>query len=361
MEHEETVIESINKLVADTKGVHASLNARLESLEVAHGRPRLDSGRTSPEHKAASRLFTKGILHGDEQSMREYKALSVGSDPDGGYAVTPQMESTIRTVERNISALRFLARGATITSDSLDVLLSNGQPAANWVGETSARPETASPTIAKISIVAHELTASPRATQKFLDDNSSHAEQWLADELATKFSETEGSAFIIGDGVGKPRGLTTYASGTTVDTVEQVNSGANGGVTYSGLVNILQSLKTGYRSGAAWLLSREVIGQILALTGSSTPLWIPSIAVGQPSQLLGYPVFECDFFSAATTGSLSGAFGNFSRGYTIVDRKEITTLRDPYSAKPYVIFDTTKRVGGAVVDGTAIKLLKLSA
>jgi predicted phage gp36 major capsid-like protein len=39
----------------------------------------------------------------------------------------------------------------------------------------------------------------------------------------------------------------------------------------------------------------------------------------------------------------------------------VRILRDPYSSKPYVLFYTTKRVGGGLQDFDAIKLLKFGA
>jgi HK97 family phage major capsid protein len=79
--------------------------------------------------------------------------------------------------------------------------------------------------------------------------------------------------------------------------------------------------------------------------------------------LLGYPVLVCDDMPSLTTGiaSKSILFGNFKEAYQIVDRMGTRVLRDPYSAKPYVEFYTTRRVGGAVLNFEALKVLNFAA
>lgn len=294
-------------------------------------------------------------------SADEFKALSVGSDPDGGYTVTPEMSARIIQRQFETTPLRQLATVETISGYALDLLEDPNEFTANWVAETETNSNTGTAQLGRRQIVAHQLEARPRASQNLLDDSGIDLERWIGEKVADKFARSEANAFIVGDGVGKPRGLTTYTAGSTWGTIEQVDSGANGSTTYAGLTSIASSLKEFYQGNASWLMRRELIGKILALSGNDTPLWIPSISVGQPSTLLGYPVRMGQDFASLATNSLSAAFGDFRAGYTIVDRMGVRVQRDPYTAKPNVEFYTTKRVGGDVVDFDAIKLLKLAA
>jgi len=300
---------------------------------------------------------------GDERKLDNevYKALSIGSDPDGGYTVTPEMSSMIIERQFESSPLRQVVNVETISSSSLEILEDPEEFSAARTSEVSSTGNSGTAQLGKREIVAHIMEARPRATQTLIDDSSVDIEAWIARKVANKFGRVEASEFITGNGVGKARGITTYTAGTSWGQVEQINSGANGSASYAGLAAIATGLKETYYANAQWLLHRALIGKILALSGNDTPLWIPSIAVGQPSTLLGYPVRFAQDFAALATGSLSGAFGDFRSGYTWVDRLGVRIQPDPYTAKPYVEFYTTKRSGGAVTNYDAVKIIKLSA
>lgn len=345
-------------------------NARKFFTGLAIKRGELTGGRQLSEDKIDVKAYAayKGALDrllrvADDRklSVDELKALSVGTDPDGGYSVTPEMSN--RIVERSFesSPMRQVVMVETIGSNSLELLEDPNEFSAARTSELSSTGNTGTAQIGKREIVAHIMEARPRATQTLLDDSNINIQDWIARKVANKFSRIEASEFITGDGVGKARGITTYAAGTTWGTVQQINSGANGSASYAQLAAIATSLKETYYANAQWLLHRTLIGSILGLTATTTPLWIPSIAVGQPSTLLGYPVRFAQDFATPATNSLSGAFGDFRAAYTWVDRLGIRIQPDPYTAKPFVEFYTTKRSGGAVVDYDAVKIIKLAA
>lgn len=300
---------------------------------------------------------------GDERKLNQevYKALSVGSDPDGGYTVTPEMSSMIIERQFESSPMRQIVNIETISSTSLEILEDPEEFSAARTSETGTNGASGTAQLGKREIVAHIMEARPRATQTLIDDSSIDIEAWIARKVANKFGRVEANEFILGDGVGKARGITNYTAGTSWGQVEQINSGANGSATYAQLATIATSLKENYYANAQWILHRTLIGKILGLSGNDTPLWIPSIAVGQPSTLLGYPVRFAQDFDTPATASLSGAFGDFRSAYTWVDRLGVRIQPDPYTAKPYVEFYTTKRSGGAVTNYDALKIIKLSA
>lgn len=314
------------------------------------------------EYRAYKEAFDL-MLRKDERVLdgATIKALSVGSDPDGGYTVYPELSARIIARQFETSMIREVATVETIGSNSLDILEDPDEFAASWVAETETSANSDTAELGRRNIPVHELEARPRATQTLLDDSNINMEAWLSRKLANKFSRSENNAFVVGDGVGKPRGMTTYANGTTWGTVEQVDSGANGSATYAGLTGIVYSLEEHYHSSASWLLHRTLVGSIAGLTATSQPLWIPSIAVGIPSTLLGHPVRMATDFATPATDSLSGAFGDFKEFYTIVDRIGMRVIRDPYTAKPFVEFYTNKKVGADVGSFFAAKIIKLAA
>jgi HK97 family phage major capsid protein len=126
------------------------------------------------------------------------------------------------------------------------------------------------------------------------------------------------------------------------------------------LVDAFHALKAQYLNGATWLMARSAMAAIRKLKGENRQyLWQPSMIEGTPSTLLGCPVVIADDMPVLDMkeSSTAIAFGNFKAAYQIVDRAGLHVLRDPFSAKPYVEFYATKRVGGDVIDFDALKLI----
>lgn len=316
-----------------------------------------------PDAAAHAKAFGRYLRKGDDASLAKLqaKALSAGSDPEGGYLVTPTMSAAIAKTVFETSPVRALAAIETIGGDSLELLLDKDEPGAGWVAETEARVETDTPDLAKVAIPAHEMYAEPRATQKLIDDATIDVEAWLAGKLAERFARLEASAFVNGSGVGRPRGLLTYPAGTTWGQVEQVNSGSNGAVTADSLIDLQSTVKEGYGGGAQWLMNRVTLAAVRKLKdGQGQYLWQPGLQAGQTETLLGRPVHVAADMPVPAAGALAVLFGDLGRAYQIVDRVGVRILRDPFTAKPYVKFYATKRVGGDVVNFEAVKLLKLS-
>lgn len=301
-------------------------------------------------------------------SADEAKALSVGSDPDGGYVVDPDTTGRVVMKVFETSPVRQYASIQNISTDALEGLFDLNEATTGWVGETDTRAETATPQLGKWRIPVYEQYANPMATQKILDDGSINLESWLADKVSDKMARTENTAFVLGDGVNKPRGFTTYAAGTTLPgTIEQFNTGVNGGFAADPdggdkLIDALYALKAPYRANAVWFMNRITTSGVRKLKdGDGNYMWQPSLQAGQPASLLGYPQVSLEDMATYTvTGALAIAVGDMRAAYQVVDRVGIRVLRDPYTNKPYVGFYTTKRVGGNVVNFEAIKLVKFA-
>jgi HK97 family phage major capsid protein len=320
------------------------------------------------EYQAYRKSFNQWMRKGDTISADHQKALSVGTDPDGGYLVDPDTSGRIVQKVFETSPMRSFASVQTIGTDSLEGLLDNDELMSGWVNETETREETDTPQLGKWSIPVHELYAQPAATQKMLDDSSINIEAWLSNKVADSFSRKENAAFVNGDGSGKPRGFLTYPDGTKLTgQIERVKTGVSGGFATDGtgadaLINFVYKLKQAYRARGNFFMARQTMADVRKLKSADGQyLWQPGIAGSQPSRLMGYGIGEFDDMPVPADGSLSIAFGDMRSAYQVVDRAGIRVLRDPYTKKPYVMYYTTKRVGGDVVNFEALKLLQFSA
>jgi HK97 family phage major capsid protein len=211
-------------------------------------------------------------------------------------------------------------------------------------------------------IPVHELYANPKVTQKLLEDNAWNVESWLGNKIGDKFGRTEATAFVAGNGIKKPRGFTTYATGTFAaggsGKIEQISAGTAANVSWDDFINVMTALKEFYLGAAVWMMQRGTVGKAMLLKdGDGRYIWQQNQQVGKPSILLGHEVRQAADMAAVGASALPVAFGNFKMGYTIVDRIGISTLRDPFTAKPFVQFYSRKRVGGDVTNFEAIKLL----
>ena len=382
---------AIDKLADELKAA----KSRADELEAKANRLSLAGKADDAETKAAAEfaLWTGKAVSVDE--FREYKsalygvggplrsarpgdqkALSVGSDPDGGYLVTPDMTGRMVTRIYETSPMRQVASVVSIGTDAMEGMNDLGENGFSWVGETATRSENTTAQIGKWSIPVHEAVSHVTATQKVLEDARLDLEAWLAMKSSDKMARGENTAFITGDGANKPRGITTYPTAATADatrawgTFEHLTTGANGAFrTRSGdtnpvddLINVVYALKSAYRGNAAWMTSRTVLRDARKLKdGQGNFIWQPAATAGQPATLLGFPIVEAEDMPALATGSLSMAFGDFREAYQIVDRIGISLLRDPYTAYPYVKFLFRKRVGGGAISFDAVKFLKFSS
>jgi HK97 family phage major capsid protein len=344
--------------------------AAIDQLVLGAKRPgRAATAAIVPDERKAA--FDRYVRTGDNAAMLalEAKSLSVGSDPDGGYLAPDETERLISAAVQDISPIRQIASVRQIGANSFRKPVSITGGAAGWVGETDARPETASPTLSAVDFPTMELYAMPATTQALLDDAIVNVEQWIADEVQNEFAQQEGAAFVNGDGVNQPQGFLSYSivedSSQTWGSVGYVATGTDGdfGVDpMDALVDLIYAPKQAYRANGKFVMNRSVVGALRKFKDADgNYLWQPSTQANGRATLLGYEVVEAEDMPDIAADSYSVAFGDFARGYLIVDRVGIRILRDPFSAKPYVLFYTTKRVGGGIQQFDAIKLLKFSA
>ena len=308
-------------------------------------------------------------LDGDRQVPSEISnVLRKTPDSDGGYLVPTEWDRSIQDALVEVSAIRQLVNVQNVTGGGFKKLVNLKGTASGWVGETDARPQTASATFDELDIGWGELYAMPAATQNLLDDAAIDMEAWLAGEVQESFMLKENPAFVAGDGEKKPRGFLSYVPGGAnadrhpLGSLGLIASGGASTVTTDSIIDMVYSPAKKYRARAQWAMNRLSLAAVRKLTDTEgNYLWQPTLAAGQPSTLAGYGIAEIEDMPDLAANAFPIAFGDFKAGYTIFDRAGVTILRDPYTNKPYVLFYTTKRVGGAVTDPNAIKVMKIAA
>ncbi|MBY6152546.1 phage major capsid protein [Vannielia litorea] len=373
------VATALTEFLGEFKSFQDDLQSRVQKQEerltmlhkknIPAGRPALSAAQEAgaPHQKA----FNAYLRNGDDDGLRglelEGKGLSTAVAGDGGYLVDPETSATIKTVLSSTASLRAIANVVTVEATSFDVLIDRADLGAGWATETGAAVETDTPTIERITIPLHELSALPKASQRLLDDSAFDIDGWLADRIAKKFARSEAAAFINGDGSDKPTGIldhTIVAEGSqTWGELGYIATGADGDIgDADALVDLVYALGAEYRANGTFVMNSKTAGSVRKLKDADGRfMWSDGLAAGEPARLLGYPVLIAEDMPDIAIGAHAIAFGDFHAGYTIAERPDLRVLRDPFSAKPHVLFYATKRVGGDVSDFEAIKLLKFSA
>lgn len=349
------VTEKIDKINDAMSEIEAALAAKIEAAKIG-GAPG-DMEPTNPEYLSA---FKAHMRKGDVSA-----AMSVGSSPDGGYLAPVEWDRTITNKLKQRSPIRENAQVITISGTGFSRVYNDGVIGSGWVGETAARPETATPGLMALTYTTGELYANPQISQQALDDVAIDLEQWLASEVDGEFAIQENIAFLSGNGTNKPFGILTYVTGAA--NAAKHPWGAITGATVAGaaavttdeVLNLVYSLPSERNANAKFFLNRTSLGNIRKLKdGQNNYIWQPTFVAGQPSTLVGYPVVEVPGMPNMTTGNISILFGDMEATYLVIDRVGIRVLRDPFTNKPYVGFYTTKRVGGGVQNPEYMKYIK---
>lgn len=331
--------------------------------------PSTTSWSPSPKVGEEKSAFDGYVRTGREFGL-EVKAGLSSAPTSGGYVVPPETERAIERRLMTVSPMREIATVRTVASGVFRKPVSTAGIASGWVAETAARPETDPATLALLEFPAADLYANPAATQALLDDALVDLDEWLASEVEDAFAAQETTAFVTGDGVNKPKGFLAYDMVADASHawggIGYVASGAAGAFSATSptdrLIDLIYAPKAQYRPGGRFVMNRKTVSAVRKFKDADgNYIWSPATRAGETASLLGYPVTEIKTMPDIAANSFAIAFGDFQRGYLIVDRAGVRVLRDPYSAKPYVLFYTTKRVGGGVQNFDAIKVMKFAA
>ena len=373
---EAPLMREVKGFLSEINGFHDEIQSKLQKTEErltmldrkSHpaARPPLSlAAEPAAPHRKA---FNAYLRSGDDDALRglelEGKAMSTAVNSDGGYLVDPQTAEAVQSVLLSTASIRSISAVVHVEATSYDVLIDHGEVGIGWATESGAVSETDTPQIDRITIALHELSALPKASQRLLDDSAFDIEGWLAGRIAEKFARAEADAFVNGDGIDKPTGFLTHTKIANASwawgKLGYVVTGAAGSLPDADpVVELVYALGAQYRANASFVMNSKTAGVLRKMKDTDGRfLWSDGLAAGEPARLLGYPVLIAEDMPDVASDAFAVAFGDFRAGYTVAERPDLRVLRDPFSAKPHVLFYATKRVGGDVSDFAAIKLLK---
>ena len=343
----------------------------LDRKTMTYARPNLSaSTELDLSHKKALGAY---LRTGDDDGLRgltlEGKAMSTAVSADGGYLLNPQMSANIESMLSSTASLRSIANVVQIDASSYDVIVDNTDVGSGWQSEISSVAETSTANINRISIKLNDLSAMPKASQRLLDDAAFDVEGWLAQKIATRFIRAEASAFISGTGIDQPKGIMlpnkVANASWTWGNLGYIPTGAASDFASVNpidcIVSLVYALAADYRANATFVMNSKTAGAVRKIKDTEGRfMWSDGLAAQAPATLMGYKVLVSEDMPDIAANSYPVAFGDFNAGYTIAERPDLRILRDPFSAKPNVLFYASKRVGGDITDFAAIKLLKVA-
>jgi HK97 family phage major capsid protein len=351
--------EDINQKLTAQASEAKSVNEKLDRLETIVKRPNASYEET--EVKAEEKAFTKWLRKGKEGlDEMETKALAVSDDTSAGFLAPPEyVRELIKTVTE-VSPLRNIARVRSTTLKSVQMPSRTATFSAVFVAEQGTRSETTGYTTQLEEIPTHELYALVDISEQQLEDSVFNVEAEMQEEFATQFAKAEGTAFISGNGVGKPEGILTNSN------ISTTNSGSGTALTADGLLTLVHSLKSEYGTQGSFIFNRTTLGAIRKLKDSAGQYVFQAgmmLTAGVPNTILGYPYAEMPDMPDVAGSAKPVAFGDFSRGYMIVDRVALSVLRDPFTqaTSGNVRYVARRRVGGQVILAEAIATQTISA
>ena len=367
-------LSEVSAFQGEVKALVKQQDERVTMLDrkmTGYGRPPLAAAAATGEpHRKA---FNAYLRTGDDDGLRglvlEGKAMNSAVAADGGYLVDPQTAEAIRSMLVSTASIRAIAQVVQVEAASFDVLIDRSEVGSGWATEVGTQAETATPVLERVSIALHELSAMPKASQRLLDDSAFDVEGWLAGKIATRFLRAESAAFVSGDGVDKPKGFLTPPKVANASwawgSLGYVASGAASDFSAMNpadcIINLVYALGAEYRANATFVMNSKTAGAVRKMKDADGRfLWSDGLAAAEPARLMGYAVLICEDMPDIAAGAHAIAFGDFRAGYTIAERPDLRILRDPFSAKPHVLFYASKRVGGDVTDFAAIKLLRFA-
>ena len=309
-------------------------------------------------------LHMGGSFTDQAMSPAMAKALTIGTDPEGGVLVPPDMSARVIERIRESDPIRALATVETIGGTSFEILEDLDEAGDGWADERTVNDPTDTPKFRKVAIPTHFQEARPLASQQSLDDPTRNLEQWLNRKVSRKFSRSEAAAFVSGDGVARPKGFLTYDSTSSefeFNKIQQVAMGAAAALTTDGYIDVKYSMVEDMMELGTWLMNRSTVASTMKLKdGDGQYIWRAGLQPGQPSTILALPLRMSTTMPVVAANALSIVLAAWRDAYTIVDRQGITVQRDPFTQKPFVEFYTRRRIGGGVVNFQAMKIGKIS-
>ena len=351
-------VEDMSTKLNQAQETADNIKEQVDKLETVIKRPNsgLDTKQIDETHKVFDSYIRKGK---DALSDAEKKALTVSNDSTGGFLAPPEYVRELLKTVTEISPIRQIARIRSTGQRSIQVPKRTSTFAASWGSEVGTRIETTGYNVGLEEIPAHEYYAMVDISEQDLEDSVFDLEAEMQSEFATQFAKAEGAAFVSGSSVGQPEGILTNSS------VGQAVSGNSSALTSDGLITLVHSIKSDYTRNGTFIFNRSTLSAIRKLKDTAGQyIFQPGMMLDgrMANTILGHPYVEATDMPDVASNAFPIAFGDFNRGYMIVDRVSLSVLRDPFTQATTgnVRYIARSRVGGQVVQAEAIVKQKVS-
>lgn len=272
------------------------------------------------------RAFGKMLMKGGfALTNEEQRAMSVGTDSQGGFAVPFQLDPTvILTSDGEVSPLRRIARVEQITSKTWQGVTSAGITVSRSAEGAVSADESftiAQPEVSPTRVIADV----PFSVE--IDQDWPQLRSEISRLLMDAKDVEEATSFVTGTGVDpNPEGVASGLAATS-----EVALATAGTLVFNDLLGLEAALPVRFRGRAQFLANKSVYQDIRNLGAGSdgAELWV-RLSGGQPDGLMGYPANEASAMDSL--GDAAGRillFGDF-RQFLIVDRLGMTVEVNPH-------------------------------
>lgn len=365
----------------ETKTAIDAMNARFDEIEIKMKRGLLGQGERQPEQKTATwrateKLFRFGLkgnaalerMTDDEKAAFadiRTKSLAVSPDTGGGFLVPEDFQTEVIQKIANLAGVGSLVSRITTSRDlvrwpkvnyTTDDISTSGIT-VTWEDETDTATSTDPSPFGSVSIPVKKVRALVKVARELLEDSAVDTMSLLQGLVADAYSIAEDNVFTVGSGGKKPEGMMTNTD------ISTTNSGSSGAFTYDGLTNLVYAVPNQYAAGASFMARRSTMALLRQIKDSQNrPIWEPSMQVGTPATMLGYPIHLNEHITAVASGSRSLIFGDYKRLYMAVDKNTMSMQRldEKYADTDEVGFIFRRRFGGAVVGPWAARIQVLT-
>jgi len=312
------------------------LKGRMDELEVelarasASGEP--GDYKKTDEYKAMLTYCKVGERIDNEQKQ----LLRTDSDTAGGFLTTVELDSVITKKITEISNIRSVARVRTISSKSLEVPVRDTILAATYEGEAESNEDSAS-SYSNETLNSFRQTVNIPITMDMLMDSEFNMESEIMGDAGEAFAQGEGLNFVVGDGVKKPSG---FVSDIRIQANARETAAGGGTLTADDIILLTGDLKVGYNP--VYIFNRQTLAFIRTLRATDgNILWMPGLNGPIANTINGFDYLIAQDMPDIANDAYPVAFGDFQRGYTIVDRTGMSVIRDEFTRKKNSIVEFT--------------------
>jgi HK97 family phage major capsid protein len=304
------------------------------------------------------------------------KDVVIGTGSAGGFGLPKEINAAIEYRVRQLNPFRQLVDVQQCMTNDYHSLVSMSDATSGWVAETATRSATLSPTLRDRAPTFGELYSYPTCSEWALEDIFFDVASWITNDVSADFAAAEATAIISGNGTARPTGILNTTPTTSSDSASPMRAAhiiqyvplttptSPVKVNMDSLITLIHTVAERYTMESdrcAFVCHRLTVAALRQQKASTAGVYMWNDTVGGvPPTLLGYPVYTCDAMPLASTASnFAVLFGNWFRGYLLVDRVGTRITMNPYSVPGMVSFYVRRRVGGCVKNNDALKALRI--